>query len=237
MSSSADSWAVIVAAGLGKRFGSGAPKQFAPLAGKPMVIWSLEAFREHGAFAGVSIVVPREISEAPPDWLARLASEGVVLAEGGAERTDSVRLGLATVPPGIRYVAIHDAARPLITTAAISRVLAKVGPQTGAVAGRPVTDSLKEADSEGRVLRAIDRQRLWRAETPQIFPRDHIIEIYRQAERDGFVASDSASLCERYGLAVSLVDIDDPNPKVTRTRDLDLVEAILVRQGRARPAE
>jgi 2-C-methyl-D-erythritol 4-phosphate cytidylyltransferase len=236
MSSSANNWAVIVAAGRGVRFGSGEPKQFAALAGKPLVLWSLEAFRDHPSFAGLTLVLPPESVESPPAWLGRLVSERLLLAAGGAERSDSVRLGLATVPEDIEYVAVHDGARPMISADAITRVLEAADRDRGAVAARRVTDSLKETDAAGRVLRAVDREKLWRAETPQIFPRGPIVDVHRRAAADGVVASDCAGLCERYGLEVVLVEIDDPNPKVTHPRDLRIVEALLAGQGLSPPA-
>ncbi|UCC84634.1 MAG: 2-C-methyl-D-erythritol 4-phosphate cytidylyltransferase [Gemmatimonadota bacterium] len=236
MSSSANNWAVIVAAGRGVRFGSGEPKQFAALAGKPLVLWSVEAFRDHPSFSGVTVVLPPESVEMPPTWLERLVSEHLRLAAGGAARTDSVRLGLATVPDGVGFVAVHDGVRPLISTGAITRVLEAAGPGHGAVAARRVTDSLKESDAGGRVLRAVDRENLWRAETPQVFPRGPIIDVHRRAAADQVVASDCAGLCERYGLGVVLVEIDDPNPKVTHPRDLRIVEALLAGQDLSPPA-
>jgi 2-C-methyl-D-erythritol 4-phosphate cytidylyltransferase len=234
MSSSAN-WAVIVAAGRGIRFGAGEPKQFAALAGRPLVLWSVDVFRAHPAFAGVTLVLPPESVAAPPVWLSRLVSKRFSLAAGGPARCDSVRLGLATVPDEIEYVAVHDGVRPLISSSAITRVLEMAGPGRGAVAARRVTDSLKETDATGRVLRAVNRENLWRAETPQVFPRGPIIDVHRRAEADGVVASDSAGLCERYGLDVVLVEIEDPNPKVTRPTDLQVAEALLARQGGSPP--
>lgn len=233
MSCSAENWAVIVAAGRGERFGLGERKQFAALAGKPLALWAVEAFNSHPSFAGVTLVLPPDCVEAPPAWLERLVSESLLLSAGGPERSDSVRLGLATVPGEIEFVAVHDGARPLISARSITQVLEMAGPHCGAVAARPVTDSLKEADAGGRVLRAVDRENLWRAETPQIFPRGPIVEVHRRAESDGVVASDCAGLCERYGLDVVLVEIDDPNPKVTHPHDLLTAEALLARHDRS----
>jgi 2-C-methyl-D-erythritol 4-phosphate cytidylyltransferase len=230
MRSSVDAWAVIVAAGQGKRFGSDRPKQFTAVRGKPLAIWALEPFQRHPAIRGVTLVVPAEYAALPPLWMERLAQEGLVIKAGGAERTDSVRLGLETVPVDVPFVAVHDAARPLITEEAISRVLAAVGPHRGAVAGRRVTDSLKEVDAEGRVLRAVDRERLWRAETPQAFPRELIVAVHRDAAAEGVIESDCAALCERYGVEVVVVEIGAPNPKVTRAEDIALVESLLLRR-------
>jgi 2-C-methyl-D-erythritol 4-phosphate cytidylyltransferase len=227
MSSSGKAWAVIVAAGSGVRFGAGVPKQFTPLAGKPLVLWSVEAFLGHSEVAGVTVVLPAEAVERPPKWLAELQS--VILVAGGAERTDSVRLGLETVPPDIDLVAVHDGARPLISSAAIERVLEAVRPDQGAIGGRRVTDSLKEVDDAERVVAAPDRDRIWRAETPQAFPRDVILDAHRRAEAEGFHASDCAGLCQRYGIEVVMVEIEEPNPKVTRREDLEWVEAWVAR--------
>jgi 2-C-methyl-D-erythritol 4-phosphate cytidylyltransferase len=118
----------------------------------------------------------------------------------------------------------------LITEEAIGRVLEAAGPRRGAVAGRRVTDSLKEVDAEGRVLRAVNRERLWRAETPQAFPRELIVAVHRDAAAEGVTESDCAALCERYGVEVVVVEIATPNPKVTRAEDLALVDSLLQRR-------
>lgn len=231
MASSASVWAVIVAAGRGKRFGSEEPKQFAPLAGRPLLLWTLEPFRVHPSVDGISLVVPAEYLQRPPAWLARLQAEDVTVVAGGEERTDSVRLGLATVPLDVPLVAVHDGVRPLVTEAIISRVLERAAPEKGAIAGRPVTDSLKQADGAGKVLRSVSRENLWRAETPQIFPRELIVDLHRRAQVDGFTASDSAALCERYGVEVVLVEISEPNPKLTKPEDLPLLESWIRGRG------
>lgn len=230
MRSSPDVWAVIVAGGRGERFGAQRPKQFTPVRGKPLAIWAIEPFLRHAAVRGVTLVVPPESAALPPVWMERLAQDGLVIAAGGAARTDSVRLGLETVPADVPFVAVHDAARPLITVEAISQVLAAVGPRRGAIAARRVTDSLKEIDAEGRVVRAVDRERLWRAETPQAFPRDLIVAIHRDAAADRVTESDCAALCQRYGVEVVVVEIGVPNPKVTRPEDLALVDSLLQRR-------
>jgi 2-C-methyl-D-erythritol 4-phosphate cytidylyltransferase len=230
MSSSANTWAVIVAAGRSERFRAHGPKQFVTVAGRPLLLWPLDAFRDHEEIAGVTVVLPAETLRQLPEWLRRLQAEGVVLTEGGATRTDSVRAGLATVPGNITCVAVHDAARPLISAAAISHVLGAVTPERGAVAARRVTDSLKEVGEDLLVVRSVSRERLWRAETPQAFPRETIVEVHRRAEREGLHESDCAALCERYGVQVTLVEIAEPNLKVTCSEDLELAEVLLRRR-------
>ena len=98
------------------------------------------------------------------------------------------------------------------------------------MAGRRVTDSLKEVDATGRVLRAVERERLWRAETPQAFPRELIVAVHRDAATEGITESDCAALCERYGVEVVMVEIATPNPKVTQAEDMALVDSLLQRR-------
>lgn len=176
---------------------------------------------------GLTVVLPAEHAEAPPTWLQGLRSGRIEIVAGGPARTDSVRLGLATVPDQVELVVVHDGARPLVTRRMISQVLERAGLEFGVVAGRRVTDSLKEADAEGRIERSLSRERLWRAETPQVFPRGLLVDAHRRAETEGFSASDCAGLCERYGVPSVLVEISEPNPKVTNPDDMRLVEAWL----------
>ena len=224
MRSSTKAWAVIVAAGRGDRFGAGEPKQFVAVAGRPLVLWTVDAFRKHPDILGVSLVVPADVAKQPPAWLASLAAEGVSVVAGGVERTDSVRLGLTSVPAAADVVAVHDGARPLVTRQTISRVLAAVEAGRGAIAARRASDSLKQVDGEGRVIRSLNREDVWRAETPQAFPRQLIQDIHRRAELDGVTASDCAGLCERYEVEVVVVESQQLNPKVTRPEDLEWVE-------------
>lgn len=237
-SSVSGAWGVVVAAGRGSRFRGERPKQFTPLAGKPLVCWPVETFLGHPSVQGVTLVVPRETLDAPPSWLAELQDRGVRPVAGGAERTDSVRLGLATVPAEAGIVAIHDGARPLVTADSITRVLAAVKPGRGAVAGRRVADSLKEVDESGRIVGSPDRSRIWRAETPQAFPRELIVELHDRAETEGVTTSDCAGLCQRYDVDVVMVETADPNPKITRAADLRWAEAWLgLTRGPGGPVE
>ncbi len=191
------------------------------------MLWTLAPFRDHPALEGLTVVLPQEQADRPPPWLQGLLSDAIGLVAGGPTRTDSVRLGLAGVPERVGLVMVHDGARPLVTRRMISQVLERAGPDLGAVAARPVTDSLKAADAEGRIERSLNRERLWRAETPQAFPRALLVEAHRRARDEGFAASDCAGLCERYGVPSVLVEISEPNPKVTNVDDVRLVEAWL----------
>ncbi len=237
MGATGRTWAVVVAAGRAERFGAQVPKQFAPLAGKPMVLWAVEPFRAHPSIDGVTLVVPGDSLQRPPEWLERLRLDGVELVAGGEERTDSVRLGLETVPADVELVAVHDGARPLLTGAIISRVVAAAGPDRSVIAARRVADTVKEVDEAGRVVRTVNRRRLWQAETPQVFPRELILDVHRRAETDGVRETDCAALLERYGLEATVVEIVDLNLKITTPEDLEMAEAWLQRKESAARAE
>lgn len=226
MSSPAEFWGIVVAAGSGERFGSDGLKQFVPLGGKPLALWAVEALRDHPASAGLSIVVPPACVQEPPDWLAGLASGSVRLCSGGATRTDSVRAGLEAAG-AVPLVVVQDAARPLLTRGILDRVLGVAEPELGAIAARRASDTLKEGTADGYVARTLDRTAVWRAETPQAFGLELLREIHGRALSEGVTDTDCAALCERYGVRVKLVEISEPNIKVTRPSDLDLVECVL----------
>lgn len=231
MRSPASAWAVVVAAGQSHRFGGRGPKQFAPLGGHPLALWALAPFTTHAGFAGASLVLPEDTIADPPEWLRMVQRGGVHAVCGGATRTDSVRSGLESVPVSIELVAVHDGARPLVDHEIIDLVLSAAGTDRGAIAARPVTDSLKRSDGDQRVVSSVSRVDLWRAETPQIFPRAALIEFHRRAAAEGIVGSDCSALAERFGFPVTLVPVASPNPKVTRLEDLELAEAWIGRRG------
>lgn len=226
MSSSPDSWGIVVAAGRGERFGPGTLKQFVPLAGKPLALWSIEVLRAHPSIAGLSVVVPPACVEAPPDWLQTLAGEDLRLCPGGATRRDSVRAGLE-VAGDADLVVVHDAVRPLITPEMLDRVRSAAGPDVGAIAARRCSDTLKRGTADGLVDGTLDRSEVWRAETPQVFGLERLREVHGRALADGLEATDCAVLCERYGVPVRLVELWEPNLKVTRPADLTQVECLL----------
>ena len=132
---------------------------------------------------------------------------------------------IEAVPEGIEVVLIHDGARPLVSRAVIDGVLARA-PAGAAIPAVRATDTLKEADETGRVVATLDRARLWHAQTPQGFPLAVIRELHRRARADGWAGTDDASLCERYGVPVQLVEGSDENLKVTRPSDLLIAEAL-----------
>ncbi len=202
--------------------GQGVRKQYTELDGEPVLLRSLRPFLEHPEVEWVVVALPADDVGHPPFELP----DDVIVVAGGAERGDSVRRGLAAVPTDAEAVLIHDAARPLLPAAVVERVLRAIGPGTGAIAAVPVADTLKRVDDH-RITETVDRDALWRAQTPQGFPRAMIVDAYERAAADGMAATDDAALVERYGGRVVVVEGDTRNLKITRPEDLRLAEHLL----------
>jgi 2-C-methyl-D-erythritol 4-phosphate cytidylyltransferase len=220
---------VLAAAGQSLRLGGGTPKQYRELGGVPILLRSLRPFTAHPDVAHVVVVLPASDIAVPPAWLAPLAGAGLTLVAGGAERSDSVAAGLAALPGECTIVLVHDAARPLVDRQTIDGVIAAVREGVGAVPAIPVGDTLKEADEppSRRVLRTVPRDRLYRVQTPQGFPRALLEWAHGEATGEGLTATDDAALVERLGSEVRLVPGSPRNFKVTAPEDFELAEAIL----------
>lgn len=217
---------VIVAAGQGSRTGTSELKQFRWIAGKPMLLHSIHAFERRPDVAQIVAVLPRSFAGDPPPWIFQSDLERLLVSVGGAERGDSVWSGIEDLEDVVRIVVVHDAARPLVTDDTIDRVIAAARQGVSAVAALPVADTLKEVDDQQRVVRTVDRERYWRVQTPQAFPRDVIEEAYRAAMRERRYATDDAALVERIGHPVVVVRGAERAMKVTDARDFALLEAL-----------
>ncbi len=222
---SADVGVVIVAAGRGSRAAGEELKQFRWVAGKPMLLHSVQSFHARSDVAMVVCVLPRDACGDPPPWLFQCDTERLLLAMGGRTRGESVWNGLEDLPEEVRVVVVHDAARPLATDATIERVIAAAREGTGAVAAIPVVDTLKEVE-DGRIVRTVSREHLWRAQTPQGFPRDMLERAYLEARQARVDASDDAALCERLGLPVRVVRGSERAVKVTEEGDFARAELL-----------
>lgn len=217
---------VIVAAGTGTRTGSDELKQFRWVAGKPMLLHSVQRFMERRDVAIVVAVLPRSYAGDPPPWLFQCDLDRLLVSVGGRERGESVLNGLYDLSPEVKIVLIHDAARPLADAATIERVIAEARRGRGAVAALPLADTLKEVDDEGRIVRTVERTNLWRAQTPQGFPRDMIERAYSEARKERVSATDDAALCERLGFEVVVVPGSELAMKVTVEADFAHLEAL-----------
>lgn len=222
---------VLVAAGRSERMGGEVPKQFRTVAGVPLLLRALRPFLSHPDVLEVVAVLPVEDVSHPPAWLAELLGDRLRAVAGGAARMDSVEAGLRELTAGCTAVLVHDGARPFPEPSVIDRVIAAVRHGTGAVAAIPVTDTLKEAEPPalgalGHIIRTVSRDRLWRAQTPQGFPRRMLTDAFAAARSAGYSATDEASLVERTGGPVVLVHDVSTNLKITTLEDLRIAEAL-----------
>jgi 2-C-methyl-D-erythritol 4-phosphate cytidylyltransferase len=207
-------WSVVVAGGSGQRFGR--LKQFAVLAGRPVVAWAVEACRT--VSTGVVLVVPPGTPEGEDHGAD-------VVVEGGSTRSESVARGLVAVPATARVIIVHDAARPLASDALFRSVLDAVtsGGAGGAIPGIAVSDTIKVVDGTQTVKATLDRSTLVAVQTPQAFGAD----LLRQAHVGGAEATDDAALVEALGATVRVVPGDPHNLKITTPADLDRAEHLL----------
>jgi 2-C-methyl-D-erythritol 4-phosphate cytidylyltransferase len=226
MTSPPDVGVVLVAAGTSSRLGGGELKQFRWIAGKPMLLHSLQLFHQRRDVAMVVCVLPRQYAGDPPPWIFQSDVDRLLVSVGGDQRAESVLHGLEDLPDEVRIVVVHDAARPFVTMDVIDGVVAEARAGRAAVAAVPVTDTLKEVDPMGRVVRTIARDGLWRAQTPQAFPRAMIEQVYAEARRTRTYATDCAALCEQGGFEVVIVRGSERASKVTEEADFALVEAM-----------
>jgi 2-C-methyl-D-erythritol 4-phosphate cytidylyltransferase/2-C-methyl-D-erythritol 2,4-cyclodiphosphate synthase len=216
--------ALIVAAGRGSRFGGGLPKQYARLGGAAVLRRTIEAFIRHPHIAAVQAVIHADDAALYAQATAGLALPPPV--QGGATRQASVRAGLealASIRPA--RVLIHDGARPLVSAAAITRVVEALGSARAALPALPVVDTLKRAGEGAIVAGTVERAGLWRAQTPQGFDFATILDAHRRfATLD---LSDDTGLAEQAGIPVALVPGQEDNLKITTQDDLLRAERIL----------
>jgi 2-C-methyl-D-erythritol 4-phosphate cytidylyltransferase len=204
---------IVPAGGSGERLGADRPKAFVVCAGRPLIEWSLDV---------LGSVCDRVVVAGPPGY-----DEGTDRVRGGESRSASVRNALAAAPEA-EIAVVHDAARPLVTRELVECCIAAIQPGIdGAIAAVPMTDTVKEVAPDGRVLRTLDRSRLWAIQTPQVFKAD----ILRRAlERDAAAlaaATDDAWLVDDAGGVITVVESFPENLKVTRESDLRIAEALL----------
>jgi 2-C-methyl-D-erythritol 4-phosphate cytidylyltransferase len=218
--------AIIVAAGRSRRMGF--DKLFAIIAGRPVIAHAINAFEQANSVAEI-IVVAGEDRHDEIRKLSRDESFKKVrsIITGGERRQDSVRAGLENLSRDARYVAVHDAARPLVRPEQIVRVFEQCRVHGAAALAEPISDTLKRADIDLMVTASVDRHQLYAMQTPQIFERAMIEEAYRAVPANGVSVTDEVSALERLGRKVFLVPAEDFNFKITYRQDLALAEFVL----------
>jgi 2-C-methyl-D-erythritol 4-phosphate cytidylyltransferase len=223
--------AIVVAAGSSRRMGF--DKLLAPLAGQPVLWHSIHALARCPEVEGFTVVARPDLVE-KITRLAESAALGkrVLVVEGGIERHLSVSAGLATLEAE-GFVAIHDAARPLVTPEVVAGCLALARMHGAASCASPVSDTVKRGDGAGMVSGSVDRKDLWAMQTPQIFSNRLIREAYAAVLRDGEMVTDEVSAVERLGRGVALYQNGEWNLKITFPRDIGLAELILANRETA----
>ena len=219
---------IIVAGGSSTRTAGKELKQFRWVAGKPMLLHSLQSFMARPDVASVVCVIPREFVPDPPPWIFQCDVDRLLLSIGGASRTESVRNGLEDLPDEAAIALVHDAARPIVDDGVVDRVVAAARAGQCAVPGLRVVDTIKEVGDDDHVARTLDRDRLRRIQTPQGFPRAVLERVYRESR--GATATDDAALCERLGIPVVVVEGSERAIKVTDEQDFERVEAMFARR-------
>ena len=223
--------AIIVAAGKGTRMGPGVDKLFLEVAGRPVLAHTWQRFNEAKCIDELILVVRDGMQSAFNDLAAQYQLQKPFrLVSGGVERQDSVWNGLEALPPAAEIVAIQDAARPCTSEDLIAATIAAARETGAAVAGQPVTDTIKETADGKTISRTIDRSKLWSMQTPQTFRVDVIRRAFNEMRKRGLVVTDDTAACELIGQPVRLVSTPSPNPKVTHPTDLPYI-ALLLQQA------
>jgi len=218
--------AILVAGGSSQRMGF--DKLFAVIAGEPVIAHPIRAF-ERATSVGEIVVVAREDRHDEIRKISRDRRFKKVLSivPGGKRRQDSVRAGLDRINHDATYVAVHDAARPLITPEQIERAFAQCRVHGAAALAQPVNDTLKRADADLLVVGSVDRRQLYAMQTPQIFQRKLLEDAYRAVYAENILVTDEVSAVERLGRKIALVLNDDFNFKITYPHDLPVADFIL----------
>lgn len=220
---------VIVAAGTGVRFGDSG-KALVPLAGRPLLAWSLSLFASLPETSEIVVVAGEHTIRRCQVLLSALSPQGATVVRGGATRADSVRAGVSALGRDIDIVAVHDAARPLVTADLVRRVLASAHVSGAAVPAVPVSDTLHLISPDGLIESTPERGRLRAAQTPQVARRGWLEHALMVASG----TTDEAALLRAAGYPVTLVDGDPRNVKITWPADLALAEALLAASEHAR---
>ena len=209
----------------------GRKKPWLELRGEPLLLHTLRCFLGHGSVSAVRVALAVDDAVDPPEWLSALDRRLEVVA-GGPTRAESVREAVRALPSEVDVILVHDAARPFVAQEILDRCIEGALAGHGAVAGWPASDTLKEVDSENRVVRTLDRSRVWLAQTPQGFPAAMLRDAYEGLD-DPAAVTDDASVIERAGGRVVMVRGGARNVKVTTPDDLPLAEFMAGSRGSA----
>ena len=219
--------AVVPAGGTGTRMGGTVPKQFLELNGKPILYYTLKTLQDCGIISELILVVPeKEYDNACTDWLGKpeIVTKVVV---GGEKRQDSVYNGFCELSPQTEIVLVHDGVRPFLSHQMIKESVDAAREYGAAITAIPVNDTIKRVDDSGLVSQTVDRDGLWRVQTPQVFRYELLQEAFKKANSEKFYGTDEGTLIEHLGKPVKVVEGSEQNIKITRPEDLRLSEIFI----------
>ena len=219
--------AVVPAGGTGTRMGGIVPKQFLELDGKPILYYTLKTLQDCGIISELILVVPeKEYDNACTDWLGKpeIVTKVVV---GGEKRQDSVYNGFCELSPQTEIVLVHDGVRPFLSHQMIQESVDAAREYGAAITAIPVNDTIKRVDDSGLVSQTVDRENLWRVQTPQVFRYELLQEAFKKANSEKFYGTDEGTLIEHLGKPVKVVEGSEQNIKITRPEDLRLSEIFI----------
>lgn len=219
---------IIPAAGSGKRMGAQIPKPFLQIGDRTVIEHTLSIFDDPDHFSQIIVAVPGEMLDQIRNLISIASiSVPVSVVEGGVERMYSIRNAIAHIHENARFVAVHDAVRPLASQMLIHRLLDAVRVHGAVIPGIQVTDTIKQVNESGEVVATPPRNRLRAIQTPQMFRKDIFVEAYNKAVSERYIGTDDASLLEYYGTKVYVVEGETTNIKLTYQEDLGRAEKIL----------
>ena len=219
--------AVVPAGGTGTRMGGTVPKQFLELNGKPILYYTLKTLQDCGIISELILVVPeKEYDNACTDWLGKpeIVTKVVV---GGEKRQDSVYNGFCELSQQTEIVLVHDGVRPFLSHQMIQESVDAAREYGAAITAIPVNDTIKRVDDSGLVSQTVDREGLWRVQTPQVFRYELLQEAFKKANSEKFYGTDEGTLIEHLGKPVKVVEGSEQNIKITRPEDLRLSEIFI----------
>ncbi len=226
-------WAVVPAAGTGRRFGGNTPKQYREVAGTPLMEHTLRALLQSIDICGVIVAI--DPSDQRADTIASLSDVRVQTTSGGVTRAHSVLAGLDFLEDHISegdWALVHDAARPCLTVDALVALIDRARALgEGVILAEPVADTLKQVNGQGEIEKTVDRSILWRAQTPQLFPLLPLRDALRHCIDEGVSVTDEAMAMERAGQPVHVVEGASSNIKVTVEADLVFADMFLREAG------
>lgn len=228
-------WGIVPAAGVGVRMGAGRPKQYLSLSGIPIIQHSINRLLSLESIQGVVVAIaPEDHWWQEIEWGGEINPEAILVAKGGAERSDSVLNALdllSDVASEDDWVLVHDAARPCLRVADLNAMVRELWEHpVGGILAAPLSDTIKRADADGTITETVDRSGLWRALTPQMFRLGMLRQALVHCRDHGYAITDDAQAIERYGFQPKLVAGDTGNMKITHPGDIVLAEEILRRE-------